>query len=194
MERRIRYFVFLLCFFVIPVIVLSFNMYSTSSVQFETVRNLENELKDKPTFTVTCKNTLQGSKWITDDRGHFCSRQDLNPFTGCCQNGSLYYCDSDICLKEFSCCNLFEVCVSCCLGENDTKPLKDLSDIISRQSYSRHTKITSTFGFCTNQCRTSSRSVVHQNTFRSQWKYCYGLREPPLIIGEGVYTEVHANT
>lgn len=36
------------------------------------------------------------------------------------------------------------------------------------------------FEFCTAQCRTSSRTVIHQNTFKSPLKHCYGPSGPSL--------------
>jgi hypothetical protein len=37
------------------------------------------------------------------------------------------------------------------------------------------------FDLCSLKCKTSSRSVVHQNSFRSPLKNCYGPKEPPLL-------------
>lgn len=36
------------------------------------------------------------------------------------------------------------------------------------------------FEFCTAQCRTSSRTVIHQNAFKSPLKHCYGPTGPSL--------------
>lgn len=52
---------------------------------------------------------------------------------------------------------------------------------------STHTAIRSLndpFELCRYKCRTSSGSVVHENSYRSPaWKYCYGLERPPLQPG-----------
>lgn len=41
------------------------------------------------------------------------------------------------------------------------------------------------FEFCTAQCRTSSRTVIHQNTFKSPLKHCYGP-SGPSFTNDGV--------
>ena len=40
------------------------------------------------------------------------------------------------------------------------------------------------FDMCLIRCRTSSRSVVHQNTFRSKIKHCFGKKAPPLTMDD----------
>lgn len=129
--------------------------------------------------------------------GMVCHRKDLNPATGCCDNGTKPACnvvDGHECTSEYACCTLFETCVSCCLTVNwDLTPERQIEELrqVSGLAF-RYAKPANLFDFCLLRCRTSSASVVHQNTFRSKWKYCYGPKESPILLEEeSAYTEVH---
>lgn len=109
------------------------------------------------------------------------------------------------CSEEHQCCSQYEFCVSGCLdftwqrlhstivdaqaGKNeDTAVILQLVDRLVGdhqagdanvvKEYSRKTDL---FDWCLLRCRTSGRSVVHQNSFRSALKHCYGLKDPPLL-------------
>lgn len=71
------------------------------------------------TETETCRNSEQGVKLITDERGFICAREDLLA-TGCCNfkaDGThLYQCET---CNENHCCEIYENCVSCCLNPDN---------------------------------------------------------------------------
>jgi len=125
--------------------------------------------------STTCRNTLQGNRYVADDKGYICHRKDLNATTGCCttnSNSQRFYCNT--CDLETSCCVLFEICVSCCMG-SEKNPLEEV--IRSSPTYSL---VDNDFDLCKIICRTSSKSVVHENAYRSEWKHCFGISIPPL--------------
>jgi hypothetical protein len=156
-----------------------------------------------------CANTFQGRTWITDDKGTkfvkpffnelgvVCHRNEIDPTTGCCQNGTKPTCNQNHvtadCAAQYSCCTSFETCVSCCLRVNFDLSTPQQLDVLKSSGSSKYAKPASIFDFCLMRCRTSSSSVVHQNTFRSQWKYCYGSKESPLLLEDQdvSYTEIH---
>lgn len=61
-----------------------------------------------------------GIKFIVDERGFICSRDDLKS-TGCCNiqsdNTHIYSCET--CDESIKCCEVFENCVSCCLNPDN---------------------------------------------------------------------------
>mmetsp|Transcript_18250 Transcript_18250/g.25556 ORF Transcript_18250/g.25556 Transcript_18250/m.25556 type:complete len:183 (-) Transcript_18250:55-603(-) len=115
--------------------------------------------------TDTCENTKQGKILVADDKGMVCPRKHLNVSSGCClpwhNQTKIYTCDG--CLSSFHCCLDYEYCVSCCLSKNIENQLED------------------GFHHCKAVCRTNSRSVVHENEFRSPFKHCFGTSSPPFI-------------
>lgn len=109
------------------------------------------------------------------------------------------------CSVEHECCAQYEFCVSSCLDftwqrlHSTTVNARSAADtaagavlqLIERlvgdhqaeddnvaKEYSGTTDL---FDWCLLRCRTSGRSVVHQNSFRSSLKHCYGLKDPPLL-------------
>lgn len=109
------------------------------------------------------------------------------------------------CSTEHQCCAQYEFCVSSCLDftwqrlHSTTVNARSSVDtaagavlqLIERlvgdhqaeddnvaKEYSGTTDL---FDWCLLRCRTSGRSVVHQNSFRSSLKHCYGLKDPPLL-------------
>lgn len=109
------------------------------------------------------------------------------------------------CSVEHECCSQYEFCVSSCLDftwqrlHSTTVNARSAADtaagavlqLIERlvgdhqaeddnvaKEYSGTTDL---FDWCLLRCRTSGRSVVHQNSFRSSLKHCYGLKDPPLL-------------
>lgn len=109
------------------------------------------------------------------------------------------------CSAQHQCCGQYEYCVSACLDftwqrlhrvklhTNSARSAQDKSidsvqrlvgdhqaeDSIVATEYEKGTQ--DLFDWCLTRCRTSGRSVVHQNSFRSSLKYCYGLKDPPLL-------------
>eukprot|EP01127_Copromyxa_protea_P004411 TRINITY_DN14276_c0_g1_i1.p1 TRINITY_DN14276_c0_g1~~TRINITY_DN14276_c0_g1_i1.p1 ORF type:complete len:200 (-),score=20.24 TRINITY_DN14276_c0_g1_i1:208-807(-) len=143
-----------------------------------------------------CANTHQGRVWITDDKGFVCRRKEVDVLTGCCKNGTRAVCDRSQsdgdCTSQYACCTSFETCVSCCLTVNDFSSTQQIEELLLGPSF-KYAKPANIFDFCLLRCRTSSRSVVHQNAFRSEWKYCYGSEESPILLEDNnaVYSEVH---
>lgn len=143
----------------------------------------------------TCRNSVQGAQMITDDRGYVCSRSAVDA-GGCCRlsdptTRSQYTCES--CSTQSNCCEHFEMCTSCCLNP-EQKPL--LRKVLAQQrpssgagtpgarppttfSIARQVLfnlVTDQFEFCLARCRTSSQSLLHENSYQSLGrKYCFGL-------------------
>eukprot|EP01102_Stenamoeba_stenopodia_P019469 TRINITY_DN7364_c0_g1_i1.p1 TRINITY_DN7364_c0_g1~~TRINITY_DN7364_c0_g1_i1.p1 ORF type:complete len:267 (-),score=37.20 TRINITY_DN7364_c0_g1_i1:396-1196(-) len=137
--------------------------------------------------SLKCSNTLQGRKYITDERAYTCLREEVD--FGCCANRENRY-SCNTCDSTLQCCSEFEFCVSCCMSPSQAPVVQA---ILKR----RNTKDTGNsnillksaktpFEFCVAKCRTSSRSVVFENQYRSnELKFCYGNQDPPLSEGSG---------
>lgn len=130
--------------------------------------------------TDNCENSVQGRDILVDDKGYVCPHDSLMP-TGCCANNSKrYVCDS---CQRNGCCAVYEHCVSCCL---QPEKLPVLKRIVLRTSSSFHnlfSSVTNLFQFCLAKCRTSSLSVVHENSYRnSVAKHCYADRIPDIQL------------
>jgi len=109
------------------------------------------------------------------------------------------------CSAEHQCCSQYEFCVSSCLNfvwehthsttvrvkkskrEDGDKTFDSLQILMGQhhaddanvaKEYSEDFDI---FDWCLLRCRTSGRSVIHQNSFRSTLKHCYGVKDPPLL-------------
>ncbi|GJD05998.1 UPF0454 protein [Galdieria sulphuraria] len=116
---------------------------------------------------MVCRNTKIGPFRITDDYGYTCwVNQSLR---GCCfwkplhsQPYSCHDCDGSV-----RCCHSFEYCVACCMGT--TKTLA--------QSNNQHSSV-DPFAVCLQTCRISSKHLLHENTYSSNWTYCFGTEIP----------------
>eukprot|EP00128_Syssomonas_multiformis_P007830 Colp12_sorted_trinity150504_noHs@22595 len=76
----------------------------------------------------------------------------------------------------------FEYCVSCCLQPEKKSMLKVLLETASNLVFQ---VVETHFDLCLANCRTSSLSVVHENTYRDQtYKHCYGANRPHLSVIE----------
>jgi len=146
-------------------------------------------LLDAKDNNALCKNTAQGKLFITDNKGHVCTRDVLNSVTGCCPeskdtNIDRFSCNS--CEKPRNCCSIYEFCVSCCLNPSENSALHRRSYTSISQSASPALrelyKIEDDFEFCMAICRTSSRSVINQNKFKSQYKYCFSDSGPEISV------------
>lgn len=109
------------------------------------------------------------------------------------------------CSAEHQCCSQYEFCVSSCLRfvwehthsttvrvkiskkADDDKSFDSLEILMGQhhaddanvaKEYSEDFEI---FDWCLLRCRTSGRSIIHQNSFRSTLKHCYGVKDPPLL-------------
>mmetsp|Transcript_22265 Transcript_22265/g.87720 ORF Transcript_22265/g.87720 Transcript_22265/m.87720 type:complete len:339 (+) Transcript_22265:44-1060(+) len=126
-----------------------------------------------------CTNTAQGPFAVTDDRGYYCAREDLDVTApGCClpELSEQYTCQG----CEGQCCQTFEVCVSCCLGDEDVVALEfkyahapvdegGLDLEVDEENERKHM-----FEVCTALCRTSSLSITQDNNFlQPEHRFCH---------------------
>eukprot|EP00614_Pseudopedinella_elastica_P012148 CAMPEP_0172611516 /NCGR_PEP_ID=MMETSP1068-20121228/31183_1 /TAXON_ID=35684 /ORGANISM="Pseudopedinella elastica, Strain CCMP716" /LENGTH=379 /DNA_ID=CAMNT_0013415511 /DNA_START=644 /DNA_END=1780 /DNA_ORIENTATION=- len=94
-----------------------------------------------------------------------------------------YSCES--CDPKSRCCSVFEFCVACCMGDGEAR-----RDLLGRSKHSALLELAgSPFGLCAYKCRTSSGSVVHENSYRNPQKHCFGLTRPPLLPGVSVNSD-----
>lgn len=134
-----------------------------------------------------CRNSVQGKELIADDKGYVCRRDDTTK-GGCCDTAAFftnrYACDT--CIKT-NCCMIYEHCVSCCMQPDK----KQLLERIIRSAVDSLTRmmfftVHDQFELCLSKCRTSSRSVQHENTYRdAERKHCFGVSPPELRLGGG---------
>jgi len=104
-------------------------------------------------------------------KGRVCKWQDVDWNTGCCPSvdGSTAV-NSCIECKE-NCCAVYAYCVSCCLQpENPIHP-----------NFTNPNIAIDKFDYCRAVCRTSSRSVVNENKWKSDLKYCFPNQEIYLL-------------
>jgi len=79
--------------------------------------------------------------------------------TGCCPDDN-----TDGCLKcKDNCCNVYAYCISCCLQPKH--PIQP--------NFSNPEMNIDKFDYCRGVCRTNSRSVVNENQWKSDLKYCF---------------------
>jgi len=129
-----------------------------------------------------CRNTQDRGFIVVDERGYMCKRYNIDPKSGCCGNNLLSnilsqnFCnDSMECHSETQCCKHYEFCVHCCLTTQNTP----LSNVLRQKQWEGN--VDNIFDYCRSNCRTNSKSVFHENTYRSDFKYCFGDTMPPLI-------------
>lgn len=137
----------------------------------------------------SCRNSIQGRVLISDDKGFVCHRKDVKS-SGCCSQGLLegqasqdrngnslkkhqrYSCET--CNMETGCCAMFEYCTSCCLDPEKYPLIRKVvsSETSSSSTFLSHLK--DPFDFCLAKCRTSSKSVLHENSYRDpKTKHCF---------------------
>ena len=117
-----------------------------------------------PDRTRMCFNTNTPEQ-VTDDRGYVCSPFDVLD-SKCCNLARPYVrrfvCD--ICTSS-GCCESLEICVSCCMGQDENRAVPE------RRRYQQ----------CTSVCRTSHESLsVDQRYKSSGFHHCF-QRRPPKI-------------
>ncbi|XP_047533404.1 SREBP regulating gene protein [Vanessa atalanta] len=127
------------------------------------------------TNEIACRNSLQGKSVLVDDRGYICQREDLAK-NGCCniesENTKRYSCKS---CNESSCCIMFEYCVSCCIDPTKRSMLQIVLSKLSTDENVLFHSITDDYELCMTKCRTSSHSVLHENSYKNPaHKYCFG--------------------
>ncbi|XP_039753502.1 SREBP regulating gene protein [Pararge aegeria] len=125
-----------------------------------------------------CRNSVQGKSLLVDDQGYVCERADMAK-NGCCtidaEHTQRYSCLS---CHENSCCVIYEYCVSCCLDPSKRSMLEVvLSKLSAEENVLFHT-ITDDYELCLTKCRTSSHSVLHENSYKDpSLKHCFGERQ-----------------
>eukprot|EP00761_Pharyngomonas_kirbyi_P000826 gb/GECH01000827.1/.p1 GENE.gb/GECH01000827.1/~~gb/GECH01000827.1/.p1 ORF type:complete len:265 (+),score=43.22 gb/GECH01000827.1/:1-795(+) len=131
----------------------------------------------------SCENTAQGRTQITDSHGYVCHVHDIDPSTGCCTSGDRDACnDDEICWGPYiHCCSKYEHCVSCCLDPSNSVSLAYQFILINATTPKMLNNVRSMFSFCKIRCRTSSKSLSHQNRYKSRFKHCYGTGDPPHL-------------
>jgi len=130
-----------------------------------------------------CRNTIQGKDFICDERGYLCDRRELSP-TGCCPESSLNT-DRFSCANcdRNNCCQIYEVCVSCCLQPDNKDKLSSFvrNAVLILERF--FVSMSDQFELCLSKCRTSSLSVQHENTYRDPLnKFCFGEDPPRLTL------------
>jgi len=98
--------------------------------------------------------------FVVDEKGRVCKWQDVNYKTGCCPDEQL----TDGCIQcRDNCCGVYVYCISCCLQpKNPIQP-----------NFSNPEMNIDKFDYCRGVCRTSSRSVINENQWKSELKYCF---------------------
>ena len=118
-----------------------------------------------------CMNTVQGELLLTDDRGYVCPVEDIDTTTGCCLRGTGPHTCAGCDMKS-KCCILYETCVSCCMH-----PKEKASERMGNEYRVRHRSSTghfdTAFEFCRGMCRTTKDCTLHENGYRSDFKYCF---------------------
>mmetsp|Transcript_41391 Transcript_41391/g.54416 ORF Transcript_41391/g.54416 Transcript_41391/m.54416 type:complete len:351 (+) Transcript_41391:139-1191(+) len=90
------------------------------------------------------------------------------------------------CDLESFCCKEYELCVSCCMHPQHRLMLEDFKNQSTHFFYQR-TPVG--FEFCRYKCRTSSGSVINENSYRNPQKHCYGEYRPQLLPGSSINSD-----
>lgn len=127
-----------------------------------------------------CRNSIQGALLIVDERGFVCQRTDLSA-SGCCHSSgeSTQRFECLDCLSN-NCCSIYEHCVSCCLNPRNKKLLEQVLQLDSLTVPNVISKsVSDQFELCLVKCRTSSKSVWHENSYKDKtFKHCFGSSGP----------------
>lgn len=120
--------------------------------------------------SVHCKNTFGSSATlVADSRGNVCGLLSVGK-DGCCKERR-----SSSCSFAESCCEEYEECVALCTASGTST----LREVRARASHALlGTK--DDWDFCRFRCLTNSGSVLHQNSYRSRLKHCFGTNRATL--------------
>nr|ACO11536.1 UPF0454 protein C12orf49 homolog precursor [Caligus rogercresseyi] len=129
----------------------------------------------RPPRHLTCRHTIQGSLLIADDQGVLCLRKNMLQ-SGCCERNvtgsTLYACSH--CNLDMGCCSAYEACVSCCMSPDKRAFLMSVLNEARSLSNILILSVSDQYELCLAKCRTSSRSVHHENTYKNpEYKFCY---------------------
>jgi len=139
-------------------------------------------LSSDNTTLSTCRNSKQGRTFISDEKGYVCRINEVL-MNGCCNiegNSTLrYHCMT---CQTNRCCKIFENCISCCLHPNKRRLLENVLVHAQKSRNPLLRSVTDKFELCLHKCRTSSSSVVRENTYRDRHhKYCFGNEVPDTV-------------
>eukprot|EP00300_Choanocystis_sp_HF-7_P007893 c15568_g1_i2.p1 GENE.c15568_g1_i2~~c15568_g1_i2.p1 ORF type:complete len:193 (+),score=16.70 c15568_g1_i2:42-620(+) len=128
-----------------------------------------------------CRNTGIGLDLVTDNHGRTCHPSDLTQDECCNPNlpfsnkpiertsTSLHSCQT--CDPATSCCESFPYCVACCMSEPQRL---SLANSVPDRVVHLYASLHSVFDVCQIVCRTNSRSVVFETTFKQpKTRHCY---------------------
>lgn len=138
-------------------------------------RTLQQHNSSDDSESLFCRNSVQGKALIVDDRGFVCGRQDILK-NGCCNelspNVKQYPCET---CKPNNCCAIYEYCISCCLHPDKKDLLEALLGKAAQENDVLFASVADHFELCLAKCRTSSKSVQHENSYKDPMlKHCYG--------------------
>ncbi|KAL0479299.1 hypothetical protein AKO1_008106 [Acrasis kona] len=123
-----------------------------------------------------CKTTVGVNMFVTDSRGYTCLTEDVDASTNCCTQQSSTRFSCKTCDARFGCCTSYEYCVSCCMSPDKATSL--MNDFNERQSDRLYQSVKTKYQYCTTRCRTTSKSVINQNRYKSPLKHCYSTKDP----------------
>lgn len=152
---------------------------STEKVEKEEVKEKEPpKIEEMLSFNSTeptkpCKSVV-GRKYNVDDNGFVCSIDYMDRNTKCCKDQrERYTCTT---CNLYNCCSIYEMCVSCCMNPKNKEVVE--SDWNAKKNEQLYKRVKTNFEFCITRCRTSSKSVINENRYRSVFKHCYGRLDP----------------
>ncbi|KAF9823095.1 hypothetical protein SFRURICE_018248 [Spodoptera frugiperda] len=128
---------------------------------------------------IMCRNSVQGKSLLVDDRGYVCHRSDMTK-NGCCDtdadSADRYSCET---CTENNCCIIYEYCVSCCLDPSKRDMLEVVLSKLSTEKNVLFRSLSDDYELCLTKCRTSSHSVLHENSYKDPInKHCFGDELP----------------
>uniref|UniRef100_A0A0K2TP98 SREBP regulating gene protein n=1 Tax=Lepeophtheirus salmonis TaxID=72036 RepID=A0A0K2TP98_LEPSM len=124
---------------------------------------------------LTCRHTIQGSSAIADDKGYLCPRKSVLQ-SGCCDTNATesYQYSCTHCHLDMGCCQAYEDCVSCCMSPDKKTFLMSVLNEARILSNILILSVSDQYELCLAKCRTSSKSVHHENTYKNpEYKFCY---------------------
>lgn len=80
--------------------------------------------------------------------------------------------------SEDACCFDYLSCVSCCLHPMHQEAIRDMKDI--RHDVLKELAALGGMSYCSFRCRTSSDSVQHENSYRSDRVHCFFRNKSPI--------------
>jgi hypothetical protein len=149
-----------------------------------------------------CKNTKQSKIWTTDNDGYVCKIEQIEKNSNCCSRPNLRFSCSSC--NKYGCCLIYEMCVSCCMSNDQERVKLNIKIIICREIQFKINLIKEKNNYYIKKlkhylnivqqgnnifinikrCRTNSKSVIHENSYKTQYKHCYDHLDPIEIEDE----------